>query len=52
MEAEREESSFALHTFISRHKFDFGERKGVSEVKRPVHVGICHTSEELGIFLP
>ena len=52
MVSEREEDSFSLHSLVTCHELDFGEREGVAQVERAVHIRICHTAEEFGVFLP
>jgi hypothetical protein len=46
-----EEDSFSLHSFVTCHELDFAEGEGVAQVERAVHIRICHTAEEFGVFL-
>ena len=51
MKTKGKENSFTLHSLISSHELNFGKGKGMTKMERSVHVGICHASEEFGVFL-
>jgi hypothetical protein len=50
MKAKGKESFFPLHSFVSSMKFNFGKRESVTKMQGSVHIWVCHTSKEFGIF--
>jgi hypothetical protein len=47
----REQDAFTQQTLIPCCEFDFGDSERMSEVQRPVHVGVGEISEPLGKLL-
>jgi len=51
MKSMGEQCPFAQQPLVTRAKFDFGDRKCVTQVKRAVHVGVWEVPKPLGVFL-